>query len=173
MLRIKQDKFTALFAVLALLSISVLAQAPQVSLQGINGSSFDLAASRGKAVVLSFGGSDIPLAAKQLAALQKLADRYNGKAVQFYWVSTNSAKTGARGYATDADLQAFAQKNGLRIAVLRDAERSASRTLGLDAFPTLVVLNQNGQVSLTHVGFDPDQGEAYADVIRTLDQILK
>ena len=149
-----------------------LAQA-QVSLRNLNGGAVSLADLQGKVVVLSFGGTWVPLASKELPALQKVADRFAGRGVQVYWVSINPNKPGARNYASDADLQAFAQKNGSRVSVLRDAEQAAYREFQLDAVPTVVILDKQGKVARKHVGFNADQGEAYGELIRDLDQLLK
>jgi cytochrome c biogenesis protein CcmG, thiol:disulfide interchange protein DsbE len=166
-----KNRFTAVFTLVALLAVAVAAQAPQVTLRALDGGTFNPTAQQGKVVVLSFGATYVPMAAKELPALQKLADRYAGRNVQFYWVSINGAKPGAPRAATDAELQAFAQKNGLRVGVLRDAEQSAYRALGGDGLPTIVVIGRDGQVKLKRAGFDPDQPEPYGDVIRALDQL--
>ena len=159
--------------VLALcLMTAAFAQTPQVTLQGTDGKSVTTADLKGQVTVLSFGATWVPLAAKELPALQKLADRYAARGVQVYWVSVNSAKTGAKNYATDADLEAFAVKRGLKARVLRDPEQAAYRAYGVDALPTVVIL-KNGEVARKVVGFDPDQGEAYAAVMKELDALLK
>jgi cytochrome c biogenesis protein CcmG, thiol:disulfide interchange protein DsbE len=169
----RKNKLIAASALIILLAASVAAQAPQASLRTLSGSTFNPAAQKGKVIVLSFGATYVPLAAKELPALQKLADRYAGRGADFYWVSINAAKAGARNAMTDAELQAFAQKGGLRIGILRDAEQSAYRAFGAEGLPTLVVIGRDGQVALKRAGFDPDQPEPYSDVIRTLDQLLK
>ena len=148
------------------------AYAQQVTLQGTDGKAVTAADLKDKITVLSFGATWVPLAAKELPALQKLADRYAARGVQVFWVSVNSAKTGAKNYAADADLDAFATKRGLKARVLRDPEQAAYRTYGVDALPTIVIL-KNGEVARKVVGFDPDQGEAYAAVMKELDALLK
>ena len=55
--------------------VTVLAQTP--SLRSLDGNIVNLNSQRGKVVVLSFGTKENPLAAKELPALQKLADRYS------------------------------------------------------------------------------------------------
>jgi peroxiredoxin len=177
-MKVGKEMFNPLKVKLALVGVLVgtglaLAQAPQVTLRGVDGSSFSLAGNRGKVIVLSFGSTAVPLVAKELPAFQKLADRYAGRDVAFYWVSINAAAPGARNYISDADLQAFAQKDGLRLPVLRDPERAASRAFGVDALPTVVIIDRAGQVSNKQVGFDPERGEGYGDVIRMVDQLLK
>ncbi|HYE72470.1 MAG TPA: redoxin domain-containing protein, partial [Blastocatellia bacterium] len=100
--------FTTAFALIALLAIAISAQAPQVTLRTLDGGSFNPASQRGKVIVLSFGATYVPMASKELPALQKLADRYSARGAEFYWVSVNSAKPGARYTATDAEIKDFA-----------------------------------------------------------------
>ncbi len=166
---ILKSKIIAPLTLLALLLNSAIAQAPNISLRGVDGSSFSLADNKGKVIVLSFGATWVPT--KELPALQKLASAH-AKA-SFYWVSTNSAKAGEKNYAADADLQAFAAKNGLKIPVLRDADRAAYRALGLTSLPSLIVIDQAGNVKLKHEGFDPDQADPFGDVTQAINQLTK
>lgn len=170
-MKLKKLQFTVLLTLL--LAWVALAQTPQVSLKGTDGAAISAAELHGKVTVLSFGATWVPLVAKELPALQKLAERYAGRGVQVYWVSVNSATAGARGYMADADLSAFAQKGGFRGRVLRDLDRGAYRAYGVDALPTIVILNKDGSVARKLVGFDPDQSEAYGAVMKELDQLLK
>lgn len=159
------------FALLALVALSVSARA-QSTLNSVEGRAVNLDDFKGKVVVLSFGGTWVPLASKELPALQRLADRYAARGVQVYWVSINSAKPGARNYASDAELQDFARKNNLRLGVLRDPEQKLYDSYGLDAVPTIVILDKTGKVVRKQVGFGAD-GEGYGEIFRELDQALK
>lgn len=160
-------------AVVALGAMQAFAQAPEATLQSTEGKTMSLSELKGKVVVLSFGGSWVPLASKELPALQKLADRFVSRDVQIYWVSINSAKPGARTYATDADLKAFAAKNGFTLPVMRDPEQKLYKELALDAVPTIVLLDKQGKVVRKHVGFGTEAGEAYGEIIRDIEQLLK
>lgn len=162
----------ALLGLLLVASGSV-ASAQQVTFQAVDGKTVTSADLSGKVVVLSFGATWVPLTAKELPALQKLADRYAPRGVQVYWVSVNGAKPGGKNFMTDADLAAFADKRGFHTAVLRDPEQAAYRAFAVDALPTIVILGKDGRVVRKHVGFDPDQGEAYGAVMKELDQLLK
>ena len=170
--RLSLKLFLAL-VVFAIITSAVTAQAPQLTFRAADGGTINLADHRGKMVVLSFGATWVPLAAKEMAALQKLSERYANRGVNFYWVSINSNKQGAKNYASDSDLQAFAQRNGLRLMVLRDPDQAAYRALGVDSLPTVIILDREGKVYRKHVGFDPEQPEAYGQVMRDLDQSLK
>src|SRR5215510_10142503 len=115
--------------ILALLTLSpatgaTSAQSQSATFHSVDGREIRLADQKGKVVVMSFGGTWVPLVSKELPALQKIADRYSSRGVQVYWVSINSSKPGARNYASDADLQAFAQKHNLRITTLRDPDQT-------------------------------------------------
>jgi len=161
-----------MIAVVVFAGWTVAQQAPQFSLRSTEGRTVSSSELRGKIVVLSFGSTTVPLTAKELVALQKQADRYSPRGVQFFWVSVNSDKAGARGYASDADLQAFTQKVNLRIPVLRDPEQQTYKAFGLDGLPTVVIIS-DGKIALKHVGFGTDQGEGYSEIAKALDQLLK
>jgi peroxiredoxin len=154
-------------------SNATLAQSQSATFHSIDGREVKLADHKGKIVVMSFGGTWVPLASKELPALQKLADRYSSRGVQVYWVSINSSKPGARNYASDADLQAFTQKHNLRLTTLRDPDQTAYKSFGLDAVPTVVIIDQQGNLAHKHVGFGADQGEAYGELIRVIERLLK
>jgi peroxiredoxin len=171
-LRLK-TKFASGVALLLLVVGAVLAQDQSIAFRSVDGGEVRLADSKGKVVVMSFGGTWVPLAAKELPALQRIADRYSSRGVQVYWVSINGAKPGARNYASDADLQAFAQKHHLRVTVLRDPDQAAYKTFALDALPTVVVFDQKGKLVRKHAGFGTDQGEAYGEIVREIEQLLK
>src|SRR5260221_9536 len=114
MVCLRSLQFTLTAALVALMALAVTAQAPPATLKTTDGRTVSLSELQGKVAVLSFGATWVPLAAKELPALQKLADRYAARGVPVYWVSVNSATPGAKGYQTDADLSAFAEKNGIR-----------------------------------------------------------
>jgi len=159
------------------------AQDPQVTLRTTDGRTFDLARDRGKVVVLSFGATWVPLTDKELPTFQRLADRYAGRGASFYWVSVNSAKEKEKHYISDADLQGYAVELGLRLSVLRDPDQKALRAFGLDALPAIVIIDQEGRVFRKVIGFNPEcydpekdefyLNEAYGEVIRCLNQLLK
>jgi peroxiredoxin len=152
---------------------ATLTQSQSATFRSVEGREVRLADQKGKVVVMSFGGTWVPLASKELPALQKIADRFSSRGVQVYWVSINSSKPGARNYASDADLQAFAQKHNLKIMALRDPDQTAYKSFGLDAVPTVVIIDQQGNLAHKHVGFGADQGEAYGELIRVIERLLK
>lgn len=168
---ILKSKLATILTLFALVTNAVIAQAPNVTLRGVDGRSFSVAENRGRVIVLSFGATWVPMAAKELPALQKLVNAH--PKASFYWVSTNSAKAGEKNFASDADLQAFAAKTGLRTPILRDPDKAAYRAFGLTSLPSLIVIDQAGNVKVKHEGFDPDQADPFGDVSQVISQLTK
>jgi peroxiredoxin len=128
---------------------------------------------RGDVVVLAFGSSLLgPLSRQQVQGVQELADEYGARDVRVYWVTTDSDKPQAKTYATDEQLRAFANKAGLKAAVLRDPDGALFRKTGADQLPAVVILDRHGAVSVPVVGgHDPKRTlvKALAD---RLDKML-
>ena len=158
-----------LIAVLLLASV----QGWQVPLQSLSGSPVTLANLRGKIVVLAFGGTSIPLFARQLTSLQRVATRYESRRVAVYWVSIDSDEPGSRNYASNAQLQSFLNKSDLRIEVLRDPEMTVYKSFELEAVPTIILIDQSGKVVRRYVGIGTDQGEINAELIEEIEKLMK
>jgi peroxiredoxin len=167
-------------------SIALFAQVPRVTLRTTDGRLVDLVERRGRIVVLAFGATWVPMTDRDLDAFQRLADRYAGRGIDFYWVSINSMRQKEKGFVSDDGLEDFASEVGLRLPVLRDPDRTAFKTFGLDVLPPVIVIDREGQVRLKMIGLDPEESEyydpqrkqfytnrIYDDVIRCLNQLLK
>lgn len=111
---------------------------------------------RGDIVVLAFGASWLPLSKTQVQGVQQLADEFGERQVRVYWVSTDSDSPKSKNYATDEQLRAFARKNGLKIAVLRDPNGGLFKQTGADQLPSVVILDRAGEISGSPIGgIDP------------------
>jgi peroxiredoxin len=127
---------------------------------------------RGDVVVLAFGSSLLgPLSKQQVQGVQELADQFGERDVRVYWVTTDSDKPQARNYATDEQLRTFANKAGLKAAVLRDPDGALFKKTGADQLPAVVILDRRGSVSAPVVGgHDPKHKlvEALSDRLNKL-----
>jgi len=170
MVRELTKKITLVLAFI-ICATGAMSQAPQVVLRTTDGRNFNLAERRGMVTVLLFGATWVPMTNRELPAFQKLATLFAGRGVDFYWVSLNSVKNGEKSYASDTDLQEFANELELRLPVLRDPDRNAFRAYGLDALPSVVVLDREGKVRCTVVGFGPNWTRTYGPVTRCLNQL--
>jgi peroxiredoxin len=147
-------------------------QTDQLTFRSVDGKRVSLADHKGHIVVLVFNGTWIPMTNKSLPALQRIADLYENRGVVFYWVSINSAHIGDESYISDANLKAFARENDLQLTVLRDSERKAFRAFGLDALPSIVIIDRKGEVYQKHAGFDPTRVLGYRVLSRALNQLV-
>jgi peroxiredoxin len=145
----------------------------QEPLHTLSGAPVSLTELRGRVVVLAFGGSSIPLFSRELASLQRLATRYESRRVAVYWVSIDSDQPGHRQYASNAQLQSFLKRSNLRLEVLRDPEMAAYRSFGLEAVPTIVLLDQSGRLVRRYVGIGTDQGEVHAELIEEIEKLIR
>ena len=113
---------------------------------------------KGDVVVLAFGASWLPLSKAQVQGVQELADEFGEREVRVYWVSTDSDSPKSKNYATDEQLRAFARKNGLKVAVLRDPNGAVFKQTGADQLPSIVILDRAGEISGAPIGgLDPSR----------------
>jgi peroxiredoxin len=156
--------FVASLLVLALLVVtaaggsraaSPAAEVVSFNLKTVEGGSITSEMLRGDVVVLAFGASWLPIPRAQVQGVQQLADEYAARDVRVYWVSTDSDKPQSKNYATDDQLRAFARRNTLKIAVLRDPDGELFKTLGVERnqLPAIVIIDKQGNVSEAIGGF--------------------
>jgi peroxiredoxin len=131
-----------------------------------DGPSVSLAELRGKVVVLVFGGVTDPQCRSEIKMLESLSDRYAGKKVVVYWVSIDATAS-----ASDAQLKTPCGVS-TSVKVLRDANRTAFKQFGGRQLPTIVVLDQQGQVSgQPRGGFNPN-ADFINDIAQIVDRLL-
>ena len=142
------------------------------SLRSIAGQTVTSSSLKGKAVVLAFGASWLPLSRQQLQGLKKVSDEYGNRGVAIYWVSTESESQKSKNYASDEQLNTFARKYAPEVTVLRDPDGVISKKLGADQIPSIVILDKQGTPAGEPIkGFNPDAN--LADQIgKQLDKIL-
>lgn len=143
----------------------------EFSLRSIDGQTITSDSLRGEVVVLAFGASWLPLSKAQLAGIRKLADQYSDRGVVVYWVSTESEDQKSKNFASDDQLRAFAQKYGLKVTVLRDADGAVSKKLGVDQLPSIVIVDKQGIPSEPIGGLDPN-GNLASQLASRLDKVL-
>jgi peroxiredoxin len=143
----------------------------EFSLRSIDGQTITSDSLRGEVVVLAFGASWLPLSKAQLQGIRKLADQYSDRGVVVYWVSTESEDQKSKNFASDDQLRAFAQKYGLKVTVLRDADGSVSKKFGVDQLPSIVIIDKQGVPSEPIGGLDPN-GNLAGQLASRLDKVL-
>ena len=147
----------ALTFALCAVALAAPAQAPvEFRLRTADGGEISSEMVRGDVVVLAFGASWLPqaLVRDQMRDVQDLADEFGPRQVRVYWVSTDSDKAQSKNFVSDEQLRAFARKNALKVAVLRDPDGAFFKRLGVanNQLPAVVILDQSGAVSAPTIG---------------------
>jgi peroxiredoxin len=163
---------TAVISMILILSSTLLAIQPaQFSMRSLDGQTVTSNSLRGKTIVFIAGASWLPLSRSQVQGIQKVADNYKDRGVEFFWVSTDSTSQKSKNYASDEDLREFARKYNLKLNILRDPDGTAMKKLGVDQVLAYVIIDKTGNVSGAPVcGFNPDT-DVSERIARALDNI--
>lgn len=142
-----------------------------LNFKSLNGESINLSQFRGQVVVISFSAKGIPLAQIELPQLERLATKFTGQDLKVVWISTNSLKPKANNFASNAELQSFANQYS-HLTVLRDLDGTVFQQTGSDTLPTIFVLDKNGRsIGRARVGIDP-QANLANDLSPIINQAL-
>jgi len=129
--------------------------APGFSLKALDNKEYSLSAlvERGP-IVVAFFKSSCPVCQFTFPFLERLYKRYGGDAVTFLGISQDDAR------ATGA----FAKEYGVTFPILIDDENAymASNAYGLTNVPTTFLIDTDGAVKVSSMGFDKKDLEAIA-----------
>jgi thiol-disulfide isomerase/thioredoxin len=122
--------------------------APPIEVEMVGGGVFDLAAQRGRVVVLDFWATWCPPCQVSLPALQRLHERYRGDdRVVIASVNTNSERNRA------GALQGWMTQRKFDFPVLLETDdRALSVAYAVEKLPTMVVIGVDGKVADVQVG---------------------
>ncbi|MGI8640850.1 MAG: peroxiredoxin family protein [Pyrinomonadaceae bacterium] len=164
--------FLAVFGLVFAFAFSASAQ--NITFTSIDGQKIDLEAQKGKVVVLAIGAQWLPLSNQQAININKLAKKYAGKDVVFYFISADSASPKSKNYASDDDLRKFATTNKLTVSILRDSDGAISlKKFNIDQLPSFVILDKEGKVASAFGGIDTDpKNDISVKISQEVDKIL-
>ncbi len=146
------------FSLILAAAFALSASAQTMTFTSLGGEKIDIASQKGKVVVLAIGASWLPLSKNQAAAINKLARKYNGREVAFYFIATDSTSAKSKNYASNEDIQKFAETNKLTISILRDSDGVATiKQYKVDQLPAFIILDKTGNASGDpFTGIDPN-----------------
>src|SRR6266852_7877106 len=127
---------------------------PGFSLPGLDGKNYSLDALREKGpVVAAFFKISCPVCQFTFPFLQRLYQRYGGDGVTFLGISQNDARA----------TQDFAKEYGLTFPMLVDENGyPVSNAYGLTNVPTIFLIDADGTVKVSSMGFDKKDLETIA-----------
>jgi thiol-disulfide isomerase/thioredoxin len=156
-------------------AFSIAASAQAVTLTSLDGEKVNVQGQKGKVVVLAIGASWLPLSNQQAVTINKLAKKYAGRDVVFYFVTTDSASVKSKNYADDDTIRKFAATNKLNVPILRDSDGAITlKKFGIDQLPSFVILGKDGRPATeSFVGIDVDPKiDIISAISREIDEIL-
>ncbi len=122
--------------------------APTFSLDRLDGAAIGSSALRGRVVVLGFWATWCLPCRRELPELEKLYRRYQGNSLVAFW-AINVPQNGD----TLEKARNFMEKAGYTLPVAGGSEKLLA-DLGLEGFPSLIVIDKSGRVRLIHTGYD-------------------
>lgn len=162
---------TAILGLVFALSLSVSAQ--KVIFTSLDGEKIDIEAQKGKVVVMAIGAHWLPLSDVQANSINKLAKKYNGKDVVFYFISTDSTAEKSKNYASDDDIRKFASKNDLSVTILRDSDGAISlKKYSIDQMPSFIILDKQGKLATNPFGGIDPKNDISVKLSAEIDKLL-
>lgn len=137
-------------------------QAPDFTVEMLDGSRVSLAALRGKVVLLNFWATWCPPCREELSHVQKdIVDRFAGREFVFLPIS--------RGEKREA-VEAFIRKTGYTFPIGLDPDKSIYDLYASNYIPRNFLIDPAGKVVLATVGYDPTE---FRELIRTIEKTLE
>ncbi len=118
-----------------------------ISLPDMDGNSVSLNSQMGdKLTVLDFWATWCKPCINSIPELVKLSERFYEQGVRFVGINADSPRNRAK-------IKPFSATIGITYPVLLDSDQLLQSGFMIEGFPTLVILNRNGKVLFTHLGF--------------------
>jgi thiol-disulfide isomerase/thioredoxin len=117
-----------------------------------------MAALKGKVVLVDFWATWCGPCKMIAPRLSQLKDKFGATGLSVVGITTDE-----QGPAT-----AFAEKYGMRYPIVLDTASETSRTYGVSALPTMILVDKAGVVRDVFIGFDPGGEAVIADAIKKL-----
>lgn len=119
------------------------APAPAINLPIVGGGTSDLAADRGKVVLVNFWATWCEPCKSEMPGLQQLADELRNQPFRLYSIDLQE----------DApQIEDFQKQYGLNLYALMDQDGEATHAYGVRALPSTFLIDQNGVLHLQRLG---------------------
>jgi peroxiredoxin len=168
----KNIKF--LLAIVGLVfALSFNASAQNVVFTSLEGERIDLEAQKGKVIVMAIGASWLPLSRQQTETINKLARKYSGRDVVFYFIATDDAAEKSKNFASNEQIRQFAERTKLTVTLLRDSGGAVTiKKYNVDQLPAFVILDKEGRLAgEPFAGIDP-KSDISVPISQAIDRVL-
>lgn len=133
--------------------------APDFVLKSNSGQNVRLSELRGQVVMINFWASWCGPCRQEMPLLDELHNRYKGLGFTVLGVNVEEDSRKAQGLLRDIPVS---------FPVLFDTENSVSELYRVNAMPTTVMVDRDGNMRYLHKGYQPGYEVAYQEQVRTL-----
>ena len=145
----KTKKLTLIFALLLGISLSVSAQSfLKTQLKNADGKQSSILKEAGESeiIVLDFWTTWCKPCIKSIPKISELNMEFKDKGVKFIGINADSPRNLAK-------VRPFVKTHKIEYPVLLDTRQELMNELLVNAFPTLLILNNKGETLYSHIGF--------------------
>jgi peroxiredoxin len=118
--------------------------APDFTLTGLDGKSYQLSDFKGKTVLLNFWATYCEPCRLEMPAIQKQAEAQAGQGVVVLGINIGE---------TQVTAQSFVNQIGVHFPILLDSQEEIRRKYGVKDYPTSFFIGPDGKVKLIRVGW--------------------
>ncbi|MGJ8693665.1 MAG: TlpA family protein disulfide reductase [Thalassotalea sp.] len=133
--------------------------APDFTLKSMAGENLNLTEQRGNIIVLNFWASWCGPCRKEMPILQEFHDKYTYLGVQVWGINVEQENQAGRDFINNIKVD---------FPILFDAKNTLSALYQVDAMPTTVIVDRNGQVRYVFRGYKDGYEKKYAKAIKKL-----
>ncbi|HEY7884999.1 MAG TPA: TlpA disulfide reductase family protein, partial [Cellvibrionaceae bacterium] len=133
--------------------------APDFTLKSNSGENLRLAEQRGKVVMINFWATWCAPCRKEMPLLDELYQRYHAAGFELFGVNVEPDKEPADKLVAEL---------GVTFPILYDSDSKVSRTYKVDAMPTTIMVDKDGNIRYVNRGYRDGDEEKYREQIREL-----
>lgn len=136
-------------------------QAPDFSLNDLDGVEVRLSNLRGKVVLLEFWATWCPPCRESIPAMNELYKKYNDKGLVLLGISVD------KGQNIVEDIRAFIREYSIQYPIAIDS-KNVNTLYGVYSIPTLILIDREGKIVLKNIGFSPEMEKRLSSEIERL-----
>lgn len=145
------------------------AVAPNFSLPSTDGKTYSLADQKGKVTVLEYMATWCPHCQDDAPMMNQLDAAYKDKGVQIFGINATPKGHDQTSLAKMDDLKWFKDTYAVTFPLLFDQNLQSARDYGVLGYPTIYIIDQNGNVSMPP---PEDKIPTYDDLSKAIDKLL-
>lgn len=133
--------------------------APDFTLKSTQGENFNLSEQRGQIIVINFWASWCGPCRKEMPMLESLHNKYNNLGVSVWGINVEQENQAGKDFLADLNLS---------FPIFFDSSNKIAANYQVEAMPTTVIIDRNGQVRHVFRGYKDGYDKKYAKAIKSL-----